>query len=78
MEWKTDDPRFHINKRANIVILYSDNTGYHKQAVAAQVETKHGWTIVFNSYHRTADSLKDLYADDEWPLGWLWAFQVIR
>jgi len=76
MTWKSEDPRHSINKRANIVVLYPDNTGYHRQAVAAQVETKHGWNIAFSSYDRSLVTM--FTADDDWPEGWLWTFQPRR
>ena len=71
--WFDDDPRYHINKRAHIVVVFGCGTHF-KQSVVAEVETKYGWTIWFNQHGRDKDTLPEITADDDWPKGWFWTF----
>lgn len=62
-EWREDDPRESVMKRASIAICID------RIIVGGTVETKHAWTILLQStdYHAGVVS-----ADDPWPKGWRW------
>lgn len=75
--WRKEDPRYHINKRALIVVIYTCFNGYQQQAVIADVETKNGWSIKFNKTDRPIDSISYISADENWP-GWFWTFLPIE
>lgn len=64
-EWRTDDPRDHVYKRATIAICVD------RCIFGGDVETKHGWSIFFHHNHLER---RGIYADDEWPTGWRWVF----
>jgi hypothetical protein len=62
--WKTEDPRFTVDKRAGIVILRPA-----WRVGLGTVDTKEGWVI-----HTTFEDRPTIGVDDEWELGWKWAF----
>ena len=64
-EWRLEDPRFSINKRANIIVV--DRRSPQVTAAAAFVDTKDEWYI-----HIGGEIKKSLRADDEWPEGFVW------
>lgn len=66
MIWRMTDPRYGINKRANIVIVC---TSLPQFASVASVETKNGWNIL--SLDRRFDKLD---CDKNWGPGWAWTF----
>lgn len=70
MEWKNTDPRFDINKRANIIIL---RPGSFPNVSKAGVDTKEGWWI-FTDF----PEYKLLNVDDEWNQDWCWIFAPER
>lgn len=72
--WFKDDPRYHIDKRAKIIILYSSSNGYYKQAVVAEVDTKNGWYIGFSNCDRITDVRKSIIEGEDWPEGWIWTY----
>lgn len=59
------DPRYDINKRANIIIL-RPTVGGNWSTGTAHVDTKEGWSIV--------TSFSDYYSIDEWDPDWVWCF----
>lgn len=66
--WKSEDPRWVINKRADIIIINTSTASVY----TAHVDTKECYNIWIN---KTAIDEKDFFhADDEWPAGWFWAF----
>jgi hypothetical protein len=71
--WFRDDPRYHINKRAKIIILYSDHSGFHKKAAIGEVNVNDGWYIGIISDNPELRSSID--SGDDWPEGWVWTFQ---
>ena len=65
--WRKGDPRHDINKRARIVILRPIAPGRFG-AMMADVETKHGWSIVIDDRSQYGKSL------DDWDPDWLWTW----
>jgi hypothetical protein len=68
--WKNTDPREHINKRGQIVILRPGLHGYHTmRAGLGLVDTKEQYIILtdFEDHHL-------INADQSWDPSWLWAF----
>ena len=61
--WRNEDPREHINKRADILILRPTG-GVSYRVGQGQVETKHAWTIW--------TSFEDHQHIDEWDPLWWW------
>ena len=58
--WRNTDPRIHIYKRADIIILRPvRDLGY------GQVETKNGWSI--------STDFEDHRSIDEWDPDWFWS-----
>ena len=73
--WFKDDPRFRVNKRAKIVVLFPDSTGYHRGAIIGEVDTKEGWYIGLANYDLdTSNFRSSIHADEDWPEGWLWTW----
>jgi len=66
--WNKEDPRYSINKRADIIILRPSSNG-RLEAGTAHVDTKETWCI-FTSF--TNCSLID--ADSDWDKDWLWTW----
>lgn len=65
--WKYTDPRFDINKRADIVILRPSLVGHgHMNAGTAHVDTKEGWWIITD--------FPDHPSIEEWDPDWCWTF----
>ena len=71
--WFEDDPRFHIDKRAYIVVVFGYGSQF-KQAIVAEVETKYGWSICFNHHGREIDHLPGIEENEDWPSGWIWTY----
>jgi hypothetical protein len=66
--WLTTDPRYSINKRADIVILRPDLEG-RLEASIGYVDTKDSWSIWTSFENRSFIS-----ADDKWQDGWFWTW----
>lgn len=71
--WFEDDPRYHVNKRADIVIVFGTGK-FHKQSIVAEVETKNGWGIYFNRHGREKDLPLCINEVEDWPEGWFWTY----
>ena len=71
--WFEDDPRWHINKRNKIIILYNDaeDSNIFENVTIADVETKNSWSI-------WPMDLEWVSADDDWPKGWVWTYLPTR
>jgi hypothetical protein len=67
--WKKEDPRFLINKRADIVVLRPSLLGSCFTALMGSVETKNGWSIILE-----CEDYKYISADDNWPQDWVWTW----
>jgi len=63
--WNTEDPRYTIGKRADIVIHTGDD------ALKGQVETKHSWSIWTT---HEFDRYSFIGPDDDWPSHWQWVY----
>ena len=61
--WRNDDPREHINKRADILILRPTG-GTNYRVGQGQVETKNGWSIW--------TTFEDHQHIDDWDPLWWW------
>jgi hypothetical protein len=69
--WFKDDPRWHIDKRADIVILVKGLYNYN-ETILADVDTKEVYDIFF---HGKLDCGKTwLSADEDWPENWVWTY----
>lgn len=67
-KWYNKDPRWTINKRADIIIVDSNIKKIYK----AHVDVKETYCVFLEE--NTKD-IKDFYsADDDWPPGWYWTF----
>ena len=62
--WKRTDPRFEVNKRANIVILRP-----LLGAAEGFVDTKECWSIWTDF-----EDHRFISADDKWDEDWYWIF----
>lgn len=61
--WRNEDPRYHINKRANVLILRPTG-GVNYRVGQGQVETKNAWMIT--------TSFEDHAHIDDWDPLWWW------
>ena len=66
--WRNTDPRDLINKRARIVILRLDGSGWY-QAGMGDVDTKE----VYNIF-TTFEDYRSIDADMKWDPIWWWAW----
>lgn len=68
--WLNTDPRYSINKRADIVIIRPSILGCgHVEAGMGYVDTKEGWSI-----WTPFENHKFISADDNWDMDWVWTW----
>jgi hypothetical protein len=70
--WFKDDPRWHIGKRADIVILIKSINGFYSEAISGSVDVKETFTIFLNG--ETSCGKTWLSADSDWPENWIWSY----
>jgi hypothetical protein len=74
--WFKDDPRYHIDIRASIIIIGTFDSV--KKPIFAEVETDHEWFIHWTEPPTGVSTLgyglDGLSADDNWPEGWVWTY----
>ena len=68
VQWRNDDPRDTLYKRAHIVILRPNTQGQHGSEVGeGWVETKEGYHV-----QTTFKDHPSISADDKWDPIWWW------
>lgn len=66
--WFKDDPRYHIGKRAKIII-YDDAKN---RVRLASVDTKNVYCVFINEWQPDERNL--IRESEDWPKGWVWTY----